>query len=190
MGFLDGIIKGVTSGAVEGLGDTASKIIGKFKADPTEIAKAQHEIKMATKEYAMKDKERRLKDKISARDMYKNDSMIQKIFALVFLGSYVSLVFFILYSIFNRSFSSLENWTVALITTLITTMSNKLNTITEFFFSGSSKDENKIDLVALKKEEEKERIRKLRKKCKNLGLNYDEDDSIEELEELLEDKKK
>lgn len=191
MGFIDGLIKGVTSGAVEGLGNTASKIIGNFKADPTEIANAQHELKMATKEYAMKDKERKLKDKMSAREMYKNDSSLQKIFAMVFLVAYVGLVFFILYSIFfSKSFGSMENWTVALITTLITTMSNKLNTITDFLFAGNSKNENNIDLVALKKEEEKEKIRKLRKKCKALSIPFDEDDTIEELEDLLESKKK
>lgn len=83
-----------------------------------------------------------LADKQSARDMYKANSSLQKIYALVYLGIYVILSCIILYEIFTPVALNIPSWGVQFIATLFGGMTMKLGTITDFLF-GSGMDTTK-----------------------------------------------
>jgi len=82
-----------------------------------------------------------LEDKQSAREMYKKDSSLQKAFALVFLSGYIVLTIFIIYAMFSNVLPPLDNWQVALISSVFTAMSTKVNTIVDFLFGSSHEQE-------------------------------------------------
>ncbi len=75
------------------------------------------------------------------RDQEKTDDMLQMIFALVFLISYVLLIVAMLVLLFNLSSNSaklnLPEWAVAFLSTIFGAMSTKVSTITDFIFGGS-----------------------------------------------------
>lgn len=85
------------------------------------------------------------------RDQEKSDDLLQMIFALVFLISYVLLIVAMLVLLFNLSMSdsnlNLPEWAVAFLSTIFGAMSTKVSTITDFIFGGSKsadiRDRNK-----------------------------------------------
>lgn len=136
--MFDKLIKGFTSGAAEGLTNGISKVIGNFKADPTEKMKLEQELQLVIKENVLKAKEQEIKDKDSARDMYKNDSTLQKVFAITFLIGYIGITGFLLYFLITNSFDNLGAYAAGLISSIFTAMSTKVATICDFLFGGSS----------------------------------------------------
>ena len=65
-----------------------------------------------------------VEDRKDARSLYKDDSLIQKILATIFTAAYVVL----------------SEYEIGFISTIFGAMSAKVNTIVDFFFGGSSKD--------------------------------------------------
>ncbi|MFI3292480.1 MAG: hypothetical protein SNI70_03055 [Rikenellaceae bacterium] len=74
-------------------------------------------------------------------DQEKTDDLLQMIFALVFLISYVLLIVAMLVLLFNLSSTNtsvnLPEWAVAFLSTIFGAMSTKVSTITDFIFGGS-----------------------------------------------------
>ncbi len=84
-----------------------------------------------------------VRDRDSARKMYEGDSSLQKIYAIVFLVSYMLLIVAMLIFIFNISGAadiSIPEWAVAFLSTLFGAMTAKVSTITDFLFGGSKGD--------------------------------------------------
>lgn len=81
-----------------------------------------------------------VEDRKSARELFKTDSKLQKIFAIVFLVGYIAVTFLVLYGAYEMTVNDVvfNNETVAIITMLFTAMSNKINTIVDFLFGGSA----------------------------------------------------
>ncbi|MDA3883141.1 MAG: hypothetical protein PF481_07635 [Bacteroidales bacterium] len=84
-------------------------------------------------------------DRSSAREMYKQDSWLQKAFAIFFLLAwcgltYVMLNYFILDSI------ELNDWQIAFVSSINGGISTKLSTIIDFLFGGSISGVNEINL--------------------------------------------
>ncbi len=80
-------------------------------------------------------------DRNSARDMYKQDSWLQKAFAIFFLIAWCGLtVFMLYYFIFNSI--DLKDWQVVFISSVNGGLTTKLSTIIDFLFGGSIKDPN------------------------------------------------
>ena len=77
------------------------------------------------------------KDRESARDLYKDDSLIQKILATIFTLSYFIISYFLVNHFFNDEIK-LDDYELGFISTLFGAMSSKVNTIIDFFFGGSS----------------------------------------------------
>lgn len=88
-----------------------------------------------------------IKDRDSARKMYEDDSSLQKIYALVFLVSYMALIVAMLIFIFKISDVVnivIPEWAVAFLSSLFGAMTAKISTITDFLFGGSkSKSDDK-----------------------------------------------
>jgi len=137
MSFLSDIVGSGISGIMSG----ASGIIDQFVTDPDK--KLEASLKLKDLEYQSKvlefdTKKAELENTASARDMYEKDSSLQKIFAIVFLVGYLLLTAFIIVFVFNKVVGNeMENWKVALISTIFTAMSTKVNTICDFLFGGS-----------------------------------------------------
>ena len=74
----------------------------------------------------------------SARDMYKDDAIIQKILATLFTIAYFGLSF-MMFRFFVLGEMDLGEFEISFISTIFGAMSAKVNTVVDFFFGGSSK---------------------------------------------------
>ena len=79
-----------------------------------------------------------VEDRKSARDMYKDDALIQKILATLFTAAYFGLSFMMFKFIVIRDLE-LGEFEISFISTIFGAMSAKVNTVVDFFFGGSSK---------------------------------------------------
>ena len=79
-----------------------------------------------------------VEDRKSARDMYKDDAIIQKILATLFTTAYFGLSF-MMFRVFVIGDLDLGEFEISFISTIFGAMSAKVNTVVDFFFGGSSK---------------------------------------------------
>ena len=79
-----------------------------------------------------------VEDRKSARDMYKDDALIQKILATLFTVAYFGLSF-MMFRFFILGDINLGEFEISFISTIFGAMSAKVNTVVDFFFGGSSK---------------------------------------------------
>lgn len=128
-------LKRVFSGAVTGSAGSVADIIDKGTKLIDEAFTSQEE-KLIAKQQLF---DSVIQDKHSARDMYKADSSLQKIFALVFLVAYIVITGVMFYVIFwtSKDGISLSDFGITTISTLFGAMSAKINTITDFLFGSS-----------------------------------------------------
>lgn len=82
------------------------------------------------------------KDRQSARQMYMTDSWLQKSFAILFLVFWVGLTYLLL-NHFVGGTIDLDEWQIALLSTIYGGINTKLNTIVDFLFGGSADVKNK-----------------------------------------------
>ena len=79
-----------------------------------------------------------VEDRKSARDMYKDDALIQKVLATLFTIAYFGLSF-VMFRFFMMGDIELGEFEISFISTIFGAMSAKVNTVVDFFFGGSSK---------------------------------------------------
>ena len=79
-----------------------------------------------------------VEDRKSARDMYKDDALIQKILASLYTIAYFALSF-VMFRFFMMGDIDLGEFEISFISTIFGAMSAKVNTVVDFFFGGSSK---------------------------------------------------
>ena len=79
-----------------------------------------------------------VEDRKSARDMYKDDALIQKILATLFTAAYFGLSF-MMFRYFVLGDIKMGEFEISFISTIFGAMSAKVNTVVDFFFGGSSK---------------------------------------------------
>ena len=104
--------------------------------------KERDEAKLALKKLLL-DAEREafakeVEDRKSARDMYKDDAIIQKVLATLFTIAYFGITF-VMFNYFVTKSLDLGEFEISFISTIFGAMSAKVNTIIDFFFGGSSK---------------------------------------------------
>lgn len=144
------------------IGNTAGEVISsvgetvdRFVTTDAERAEAQlkmQELAFKFKQLELDAEEALLKDRQSARDMYKHDSSLQKVYGVIFLVGYIGLSAAMLWWIFGMINSTpaaldLPNWAAALISSIFTAASTKVNTITDFLFGGSQADADNRDVA-------------------------------------------
>jgi len=84
-------------------------------------------------------------DRSSAREMYQNDSWLQKAFAIFFLIAWCALTFVMLnYFVFQTI--ELQDWQIAFISSINGGISTKLSTIIDFLFGGAISGVNDVKL--------------------------------------------
>ena len=91
----------------------------------------------ASFENELKAFELEVEDRKDARELYKSDDVIQKVFSVVFLIGYGFLCWFMLDIL--RGESSESELFKTMVTMIFTGTSTKLGTIIDFFFGGSVK---------------------------------------------------
>ena len=79
-----------------------------------------------------------VEDRKSARDMYKDDALIQKILATLFTVAYFGLSF-MMFRFFVLGDINMGEVEISFVSTIFGAMSAKVNTVVDFFFGGSSK---------------------------------------------------
>ena len=79
-----------------------------------------------------------VEDRKSARDMYKDDALIQKVLATLFTAAYFGLSF-MMFRFFVLGDIDMGEFEISFVSTIFGAMSAKVNTVVDFFFGGSSK---------------------------------------------------
>ena len=104
--------------------------------------KERDEAKLALKQLLLEAERdafaKEVEDRKSARDMYKDDAIIQKILATLFTIAYFGLSF-MMFRYFVIGDLNLGEFEISFISTIFGAMSAKVNTVVDFFFGGSSK---------------------------------------------------
>ena len=83
-----------------------------------------------------------VEDRKSARELYKDDAIIQKVLATLFTVAYFGISF-VMFQYFVTGSLDLGEFEISFISTIFGAMSAKVNTIIDFFFGGSSQKQNK-----------------------------------------------
>ena len=109
--------------------------------------KEREEAKLALKKLLL-DAEREafakeVEDRKSARDLYKDDALIQKELATLFTIAYFGITF-VMFNYFVTKTIDLGEFEISFISTIFGAMSAKVNTIIDFFFGGSSNKNEQI----------------------------------------------
>jgi len=123
---------------IKSLVGQASTIIDEVVTTDEERIQLKQQFEKVVKEHEKDMFALEVKDRESARAIYKDDSLIQKILATIFTIAY----FFLSYTMFKYFvLNSLElsDYEIGFISTVFGAMSSKVNTIIDFFFGGSSK---------------------------------------------------
>jgi hypothetical protein len=83
-----------------------------------------------------------VEDRKSARELYKDDAIIQKVLATLFTVAYFGISF-VMFQYFVTDSIDLGEFEISFISTIFGAMSAKVNTIIDFFFGGSSQKQSK-----------------------------------------------
>ena len=104
--------------------------------------KERDEAKLALKRLLLEAEQEAFKqeveDRKSARDMYKDDALIQKILATLFTVAFFGLSF-MMFRFFVLGDINMGEFEISFVSTIFGAMSAKVNTVVDFFFGGSSK---------------------------------------------------
>ena len=118
--------------------DNAEGILDKVITTDKERDEAKLALKRLLLEAEQEAFAKEVEDRKSARDMYKDDALIQKILASLFTIAYFGLSF-MMFRFFVMGDLNLGEFEISFISTIFGAMSAKVNTVVDFFFGGSSK---------------------------------------------------
>lgn len=118
----------------------ASTIIDEVVTTKEEKLQLKQKFEEVIKNHEKKMFELEVEDRKSARVMFMDDSMIQKVLAIIFTCAY----FFLSYTMFKffvLNTIELSDYEIGFVSSIFGAMSSKVNTIIDFFFGGSSKQD-------------------------------------------------
>ena len=118
--------------------DNAEGILDKVITTDKERDEAKLAIKSILLEAEKEAFAKEVEDRKSARDMYKDDAIIQKVLATLFTVAYFGLSF-MMFRFFVIGDINMGEFEISFISTIFGAMSAKVNTVVDFFFGGSSK---------------------------------------------------
>ena len=118
--------------------ENAEGILDQIITTDQERDEAKHALKRLLLDAEKEAFAKEVEDRKSARDMYKDDALIQKILATLFTAAYFGLSF-MMFKVFVMKDINLGEFEISFISTIFGAMSAKVNTVVDFFFGGSSK---------------------------------------------------
>ena len=132
------MIKNLVGGLFGKIVDNAEGILDKVITTDKERDEAKLALRRVLLEAEAEAFAKEVEDRKSARDMYKDDAIIQKILATLFTVAYFALSF-VMFRFFMMGDIDLGEFEISFISTIFGAMSAKVNTVVDFFFGGSSK---------------------------------------------------
>ena len=132
------MIGNLISGLFSKVVDNAEGILDKVITTDKERDEAKLALKRLLLDAETEAFKQEVEDRKSARDMYKDDALIQKILATLFTVAYFGLSF-MMFRVFIMGDLDLGEFEISFISTIFGAMSAKVNTVVDFFFGGSSK---------------------------------------------------
>ena len=132
------MIKGLVGGLFGKIVDNAEGILDKVITTDKERDEAKLALRRILLDAEKEAFAKEVEDRKSARDMYKDDALIQKILAVVFKAAYFGLSF-MMFRYFVLGDIKMGEFEISFISTIFGAMSAKVNTVVDFFFGGSSK---------------------------------------------------
>ena len=123
--------------------DNAEGILDKVITTDKERDEAKLALKSIMLEAEREAFAKEVEDRKSARDMYKDDAIIQKVLATLFTVAYFGITF-VMFNYFVTKSIELGEFEISFISTIFGAMSAKVNTIIDFFFGGSSKKNEQL----------------------------------------------
>ena len=137
------MINNLVGGLFSKVIDNAEGILDKVITTDKERDAAKLALKKLMLEAEKEAFAKEVEDRKSARDMYKDDAIIQKVLATVFTVAYFGITF-VMFNYFVTKSIDLGEFEISFISTIFGAMSAKVNTIIDFFFGGSSKKNEQL----------------------------------------------
>ena len=137
------MINNLVGGLFSKVIDNAEGILDKVITTDKERDAAKLALKKLMLEAEKEAFAKEVEDRKSARDMYKDDAIIQKVLATLFTVAYFGITFVMFKYIVTKSID-LGEFEISFISTIFGAMSAKVNTIIDFFFGGSSKKNEQL----------------------------------------------
>ena len=138
------MIKNLVGGLFSTVVENAEGILDKVITTDKERDEAKLALKRLLLEAEQEAFRQEVEDRKSARDMYKDDAIIQKILATLFTIAYFGLSF-MMFRYFVTGDLEMGEFEISFISTIFGAMSAKVNTVVDFFFGGSSKKNEQIN---------------------------------------------
>ena len=132
------MINNILGGILGKVVDNAEGILDKVITTDKERDEAKLQLKKLLLDAEKEAFAKEVEDRKSARDMYKDDAIIQKALAILFTVAYFGISF-VMFNHFILGDINLGEFEISFISSIFGAMSAKVNTIIDFFFGGSSK---------------------------------------------------
>tara|TARA_R110002126_G_scaffold271215_1_gene415084 strand:+ start:2551 stop:2958 length:408 start_codon:yes stop_codon:yes gene_type:complete len=133
------MLKGVIGNIFGKIFDNAEGILDEIITTDEERKELKIELKRIILEAEREAFNKEVEDRKDARSLYKDDALIQKVLAALFTTAYFGLSY-VMFKYFVMHDVVLSEYEIGFISTVFGAMSAKVNTIVDFFFGGSSKD--------------------------------------------------
>jgi len=131
------MIQNILGGLFGKVLDNAEGILDKVITTDKERDEAKLAIKSVMLEAEREAFAKEVEDRKDARDLYKDDAVIQKVLATLFTVAYFGITY-VMFNYFVNKTIDLGEFEISFISTIFGAMSAKVNTIIDFFFGGSS----------------------------------------------------
>ena len=131
------MINNLLGGILGKVVDNAEGILDKVITTDKERDEAKLAIKKLLLDAEREAFAKEVEDRKSARELYKDDAIIQKVLATLFTVAYFGLTY-TMFKYFVLNSLELSDYEIGFISTVFGAMSAKVNTIIDFFFGGSS----------------------------------------------------
>ena len=136
--MLNNILGGILGKVVE----NAEGILDEVITTDEEREQAKLQLKKVLLDAEKEAFAKEVEDRKDARSLYKDDALIQKILATLFTIAYFGISF-VMFQHFVGGGIDMGEFEISFISTIFGAMSAKVNTIIDFFFGGSSKQNGK-----------------------------------------------
>lgn len=131
------MINNLLGGILGKVVDNAEGILDKVITTDKEREEAKLQLKKLLLDAEREAFSKEVEDRKDARDLYKDDAIIQKVLATLFTVAYFGISF-VMFSYFVQGSIDMGEFEISFISTIFGAMSAKVNTIIDFFFGGSS----------------------------------------------------
>jgi hypothetical protein len=141
--------EGGVGSVVKSVGDAVGQFVDKPE-DKLKLQQAMSEADLAVRKLAFDAQTSYMQDRASARELYGKDNSVQKVYALTFLIGYVVITLALLIVVvgwIGVAHVVIPDWASLLIGTIFGAMSQKVGTVTDFYFGSSQSSSDKNDQV-------------------------------------------